>query len=324
MTAKTNIEWTEATWNPLVGCSRKSPGCLHCYAERMAKRQAAMAAAKVAQGLGVGGAQAAYAQVVRYKEGKPLPQWNGKVEFVREALEEPLRWRSPKMIFVNSMSDLGHESVPFEWMDQIFAVMALTRRHTFQALTKRPDRLAKYLVERGKTIQYWEVAARELGYTFKFEHESRTYGSIPFPLRNVWIGASVENQEWADKRVRDLLLCAAAVRFLSYEPALGPLNVRPYLIPRHLAELDPDFPETAGDGDHDRRVHWVIVGCESGPGMRPFDLDWARSIRDQCAAAGVALFIKQLRINGRVSHDPSEWPEDLRVREFPNAAKPAA
>jgi protein gp37 len=216
--------------------------------------------------------------------GARLPQWNGTTRLAEAHLLDPLRWKQPRRIFVNSMADLFHESVPDEWIDRIFAVMAWARHHTFQILTKRP--------------------ARMLAYT------ARVTGSR-WPLPNVWLGVSAEDQESAEQRIPLLLATPAAVWFLSAEPLICPVTV-----PR-MAELD-----------------WVIVGGESGPGARPCFVEWIASHADQCCAVGVACFVKQLGSApcttgtlqgdspallraGKKGGEFADWPFHLQVRQFP-------
>lgn len=206
-----SIEWTDATWNPVTGCTKVSPGCKNCYAERFAERFRGTAGHP-------------------FEQGFDLKAWP-------ERLDQPLRWREPRRIFVNSMSDLFHPEVADAFINQVFAIMEKASWHQFQVLTKRPER------------------ARELS-----EH-------LPWP-ENVWLGASVENQDYT-WRIDELRNTPAAIRFLSCEPLLGPL------------ELDLEG------------IQWVITGGESGPGARPCDPRWIRGIRDQCEAANVAFFHKQ-------------------------------
>jgi protein gp37 len=190
-----------------------------------------------------------------------------------DRLDQPLRWTKPRKVFVNSMSDLFHEDVPDAFIDRVFAVMALAPQHTFQILTKRAERMREYMS--GRRTRRGDRAVRP--------HERRApriaKGSYSWPLPNVWLGVSVENQHFADERIPLLLQTPAAVRFISAEPLLGPVD---------LAHWLDDIPSGS------RRLDWVIVGGESGPGARPFDLAWARSIVQQCQAAGVPVFVKQL------------------------------
>jgi protein gp37 len=317
----TTIEWTDATWNPIVGCSRVSKGCEHCYAERVAHR--GMSAQH--RGLTV--------------MGKHGPRWNGTVRFVAEKLSEPLGWRKPRRVFVNSMSDLFHEGVTDEQIAAVFGAMAACPQHTFQVLTKRP--------ERAKAWFQWVSAFRSI--------------QPRWPLPNVWLGVSVEDQATADDRIPLMLETPAAVRWVSYEPALGPVDFGRWLC-RHT-EVGPAgvcvkckaIERDEGSPYLPPRLDWIVIGGESGPGARPFDLAWARSTVEACRAAGVPCFVKQLGarpmlsaaapcveqsaesiarhgeydpdpieydLRDRKGKDPSEWPEDLRVREWPPGVEP--
>ena len=241
----TGIEWTQETWNPVSGCSKVSQGCKNCYAEVMAKRLAG-----------------------RYGYPKEDPF---AVTLHRDRLDMPLRWKTPRNIFVNSMSDLFHPEVPDDFIEEVFAVMACAPQHTFQVLTKRPERMAKWFSSNMRDGMV-AGAAQMLGYRNLLPRVTmREF----WPLRNVWIGTSVENQPAADWRIPHLLKCPAEGRFLSCEPLLGPLNVRPFLEPYGPA------------------VHWVISGGESGPRARPCHEDWVRSLRDQCTGSEVPFFFKQ-------------------------------
>lgn len=339
---KDGIAWTDATWNPLRGCSKVSSGCKNCYAETMAARFA-------------GPGQP-------YEGTIDRGRWNGRIRLVPEKLGEPLRWRRPRRVFVNSMSDLFHESVPFEFIAAVFGVMAAAPQHVFQVLTKRPER----------AVQFFEWAQGN--------------GVYRWSLPNVHLGVSVEDQATADERIPLLLQCPAAVRWVSYEPALGPVDFERWTIePMHCAACGSEqiaydtnphgLPLThtcimgadqTGEPGAERCVDcgsldvvmpgaldWIVIGGESGPGARPFDAAWARSTIAQCRAAGVACFVKQLGARPRVAEasrlaglwaampggrvddcggihlrdragaDPSEWPEDLRVREWPAAEEGA-
>ena len=387
------IAWTDETWNPLRGCSRVSAGCRHCYAEAVAARFS-------------GPGQPYEGLAVMKSDG---PHWTGKVVLVEDKLAEPLRWRKPRRVFVNSMSDLFHESVPDEWIDRIFAVMALCPQHTFQVLTKRAKRMREYLAEPGRKSEILEEMATESlalcpQHTFqvltkrakrmreylaepgrkseileematesfdewttkgrsgklpkqavwdKNEGEVRIH-DFPWPLPNVWPGVSVENQATADERIAELQQTLAAVRWVSYEPALAAVD---------FTSLGQDGTPTAGlnalTGEQpcchehpDRTIwhnhlDWIVIGGESGPGARPFDVAWARQTIAQCMAAGVACFVKQLgshphdglrclaqwmdgcgaqrwsrrdALRDRKGGDIAEWPSDLRVREWPKGA----
>ncbi|GMV07400.1 MAG: hypothetical protein AMXMBFR53_36750 [Gemmatimonadota bacterium] len=318
MSANSKIEWTDTTWNPLAGCTPVSEGCRNCYAANHARRLAGNPNPKVS-GPYEGTARTA---------GDGRAVFTGRVNLIPERLEEPLRWRKPRRVFVNAMSDLFHPDVPLEFVDRVFAVMALCPQHTFQVLTKRPERMAEYFLPIGQTNRsdwVWAEMGRRL---------NRSRLAYPkWPLPNVWLGTSVENQAAADERIPHLLRCPAAVRFLSCEPLLGPVGLRPWL--RH-AHIRTDMA-TGKDYRYPAPIHWLIAGGESGRGARPCDVAWLRSLRDQCAAAGVPYFLKQMGADpgytgagGPGTHspirlllrdpkggDPEEWPHDLRVREFP-------
>ena len=235
MPDRSEIEWTDATWNPTTGCTRVSAGCDHCYAERLSKRLLA----------------------TTYRSRLPVVDTpvNRRDPFAVRVWPERLRvpgsWRHPRRVFVNSMSDLFHVDVPEDFARQCFRVMLSVDRHVYQVLTKRPARAAKF-VER---------------------HSDMFPSGLP---RHIWIGTSVEDQS-VDYRVRHLLAVPAAVRFLSCEPLIGPLDLRAFV----------------EDGRADHNLHWVIVGGESGRRARPMDPQWARSLRDQCRESGVPFFFKQ-------------------------------
>lgn len=290
---KSGIEWTDATWNPVAGCAPVSPGCLNCYAATMAGRLERMGQEK-------------YAGTTE-KRG-PRRVFNGRINLDEGALGIPLGWKRPRRIFVNSMSDLFHEDVPWEFVDRVFAVMALARNHAFQILTKRPGRMRDYMLSRAKSASFWKDAVPE-GRSLEWEGISL----VRFPLRNVWLGVSVEDQRTADERIPLLLKTPTAVRFVSYEPALGPVDF-------HLQDSQREVIwRRLNSGSYERQIlHWIIAGGESGPGARPAHPDWFRSARDQCQAAGVAFFMKQITEKGK-KVPWEKWPEDLRVRDWPSA-----
>ncbi len=280
----TKIEWTDATWNPITGCSVVSPGCTNCYAMKLAGTRLNSHPSRA--GL--------------TKDSKAGPVWTGEVRFNPQWLDEPLRWKKPRMIFVCAHGDLFAEGVPDEWIDQIFAVMALAPQHTFQVLTKRPDRMRQYLTRPAgdgrqdiRNHLAWEVTAQVMNTwapNWKSEgvddgkHRSRGIAAFTkWPLPNVWLGVSVEDQKRADVRIPILLDTPAAIRWISAEPLLGPINI-----------VDAMW---AGDGPADSNLSatldWVVAGGESGVDARPMHPDWARSLRDQCATAGVPFLFKQ-------------------------------
>lgn len=290
MSDKSAIEWTDATWNPVRGCSRVSEGCRNCYAERMAGRFS---------GPGL------WAEGI-VNDTPAGPRWNGNVYLVPDKLDQPLRWRRPRRVFVNSMSDLFHEGLPDEDIAAVFGIMAVARGHTFQVLTKRPERMRDWM-DRASTADCVETAHRYGA----LSHASPLWKGRPWPLPNVWLGVSVEDQATADTRIPVLLDTPAAVRFVSAEPLLGPVNMR-----RGIYQMNEN--DKLGTGTSLAGIDWVIVGGESGPGARPMHPDWARRLRDQCEAAGVAFFMKQMgSLAGREHHDIETFPPDLRVRRFP-------
>jgi protein gp37 len=300
----TGISWTDETWNPTVGCSRVSPGCVNCYAEH--------SAAMVNR---TQGKKSVYSKLLRVVDGDP--RWNGVVNLVPERLDQPLRWKRPRRIFVNSMSDLFHEALSNEDIAAVFGAMAAAPGHTYQVLTKRAKRMRAWFA--------WVVRAAQesnngVGMTvaaFCFCHAQRrsfegptdtlfTAGDVvdrgigaAWPLPNVWLGVSTENQEAADDRIPELLETPAAVRFISAEPLLGDTTIWAYL---KGALRDESLAKLGGSSLPG--LDWVIVGCESGAGARPCDVAWLRAIRDQCLAAGVALFLKQA-----VERWDGVWPE---------------
>jgi protein gp37 len=332
MTGKTTIEWTDqpgyvgAVWNPTTGCTRVSAGCDNCYAFTLHdKRFKANLDAATAIMTPFGPVQKTVVSDARASRGKlhsaslPFPkQYDlpfSQVQLLEERIDAPLRVRKPTCYFVDSMADLFHEDVSDEFLMQVWSTMERATWHRFLILTKRPQLMRERL------------------------------GDVP-PLPNVWLGTSVEDQASADERIPHLLATPAAVRFLSCEPLLGPVDLtrimQPACDPRDALE-GSFFAEDSFWGRlyYERRKHpridWVIVGGESGPRARPMDLAWARSLRDQCAAAGVSFFMKQLGSKPVLGHggeadgrgvgvgplrethgrNPDEWPEDLRVRTWP-------
>lgn len=300
----TTIEWTQRpgtkgeTWNPTTGCNKVSQGCKNCYAEVMHKRLRAM------------------------HQPKYQRHFSDGVVTHADTLTIPLGWKKPRTVFVNSMSDLFHADVPFAFIDQVFAIMALTPQHTYQILTKRPERMAEYLNTRDTDVYFHTFLPKEYllarvgedWETFIYEANYK-HGNLP----NVWVGTSVENQATANERIPHLLRTPAAVRFLSCEPLLGPVNLGQWLqrcpYTKHVDGRshglkwmgDDPYTECVWCGEvrsapsgmvvGTKRtindIHWVITGGESGPKARPVHPDWARTLRDQCQAAGVPFFFKQ-------------------------------
>jgi protein gp37 len=283
MAETTHIEWTDATWNPITGCTVVSEGCRNCYAMALAGTRLAKHPSRT--GL-----------TRRNAAGKHV--WTGGVRFNEQWLDQPLRWLRSRMIFVCAHGDLFHESVPDEWIDRVFAVMALAHQHVFQVLTKRPDRMRDYCAGIGTSDRVWQATKliKDHGHTVALNYHSggrALFEPAPWPLRNVWIGTSVEDQTRANQRIPLLLDTPAVVRWVSAEPLLGPLN---------LQHFDVD-----GDPISDARIDWIVVGGESGPGARPMHPGWARALRDQCAEAQVPFFFKQW----------GDWsPRDAWVRGF--------
>jgi protein gp37 len=293
MAETSHIEWTDATWNPITGCSVVTPGCTNCYAMKLAGGRLRNHPSRA--GL-----------TIATKAG---PVWTGEVRLNEEWLDQPLRWGRPRRIFVCAHGDLFHESVPDEWIDRVFAVMALAPQHVFQVLTKRAKRMKTYVVDWHRRRQ--ESLARDLGglpgktddllAMADLRDERLHISNIAAGFANVWLGVSVEDQQRANERIPDLLETPAAVRFLSCEPLLGPLDLTWIEFPNDRGgmecwdALDLHDPEDEPLPKHsvDGTIDWVICGGESGPGARPMHPDWARSLRDQCATAHVPFFFKQ-------------------------------
>ncbi|HVB68009.1 MAG TPA: phage Gp37/Gp68 family protein [Acetobacteraceae bacterium] len=271
MAETTGIEWTDATWNPVRGCTRVSEGCRGCYAETLTARFS---------GPGLWG----HGFAERTASG---PRWTGKVELIPERLAVPLHWKGPRRIFVNSTSDLFHESLPDAAIDQVFSVMAQCPQHTFQALTKRAARMANYLRDPTRGDKIYERLAEMAS-----EREEFALVPLPWPLPNLWLGVSCEDQEAADERIPHLLRVPARVRFLSCEPLLGAIELGQWqeegFYLNYLRGLLGGPSDTSIP-----RIDWVIAGGESGTHARPMHPDWARSLRGQCAAACVPFFFKQ-------------------------------
>lgn len=248
MSDRSGIEWTDATWNPVTGCTEVSPGCDHCYAKTFAERW-------------------------RGKEGHYYAS-GFDVQLRPEKLDQPLRWRRPRRIFVNSMSDLFHDDVPSDFIAKVFAIMALAPQHTFQVLTKRHGRMRSLLNSDDFEAEIVGHAVWFADHWYGWPEGKRVL--LDFPLGNVWLGVSTENQQWANIRIPALLDTPAAVRFVSAEPLLGPISI----FARSSIDRDPG-------------IDWVIVGGESGHGARPMYPGWVRSLRDECQRAGTAFLFKQ-------------------------------
>jgi protein gp37 len=298
--ADTAIEWTDKVWNPVRGCSLVSAGCTNCYAMKQAHRFS-----------GPGGAYEGLTMMTSHG-----PVWTGKARPAPEAILRPLFWHKPALVFVNSMSDLFHEDVPFTFIDKVFAVMARAHQHTFQILTKRPKRMCDYLTAK---------STRERVFISGHVLPLCALAGLPeWPLPNVWLGVSVENQEAADERIPLLLQTPAAVRWISAEPLLGEVNLEEVELPSEF-NLSPTLPgliNALSPADDRRfytapaRLDWVVAGGESGPGARPMHPEWARALRNQCKAAGVPFFFKQWGDWVSVSEVPGHGPH----HQFPDGA----
>ena len=351
------IQWTDRTWNPVRGCSRVSEGCRNCYAERFAGR---FAKPGEPFHLYAKGPTVSRFPLTDPYHNKHASGWTGKVALVPEKLDEPLRWRKPSRVFVNSMSDLFHEALSSVDIQKVFTVMAYATQHTFQILTKRPEKMQRFL----STMDQWleRDHARDFIWPpiiLAGDDWPKKYPGIqrPWPLPNVHLGVSVEDQATAVERIPLLLKTPAAVRFVSYEPALGPVDfgrwVRDPLrntVNYEDSEVQAPVPWLAPG------IDWLIVGGESGPGARPCDVAWIRSAVRQCREAGVACFVKQVgsfiawngcgllanefpsgssrskelifghemfhvTLKDRKGGDPSEWPDDIRIRQFPETPR---
>lgn len=275
MSDRSAIEWTDASWNPVTGCDKVSPGCAHCYAETFAERW---------RGL----------EGHHFENGFDLQLRHSK-------LDQPLKWKRPRRIFVNSMSDLFHEEVPDSFIDLVFAVMAAADHHVFQILTKRPERMRDYLLHRSDARLWESLKASWPGKADERREQLRRRLSgapaAPMPLPNVWLGVSIENRRFVE-RADVLRETPAAVRFISAEPLLGPL------IPLGYSSYRPPSSWTDGYEGPILDLHgidWLIVGGESGPGHRPIDIEWVRDLRDYAQqgwsptppSVGPAFFFKQ-------------------------------
>ena len=291
---KTKIEWTDAAWNPLRGCSRISDGCRNCYAETVAHR--------------FSGPGMPYEGLTRIVNGRPT--WTGEIRLVPELLDQPLRWTRPRRIFVNSMSDLFHDGVPDDFLPYVFSVMAVAKRHVFQILTKRPERMRKVMND----YAFFDTVS-----CFAKQGHGVEITADDWPLPNVWLGVSVENQATADERIPLLLDTPAAVRWVSAEPLLSEIDVSRWLDPAGIECMDvcpsdrfvnqaeaecvvangdirplcPYCGQAATWTGHDGGIDWVVAGGESGSHARPSHPDWLRAMRDQCKAAGVPFLFKQ-------------------------------
>jgi protein gp37 len=286
------IEWTEQTWNPIIGCTKISEGCKECYAAKMAGRLANIPYTSY------------YMNVVKEKKTdllshKPIGEWNGKTSFIPSALEKPLKRKKPTMYFVCSMGDLFHESVLFEWIDKVFRIIQRCDKHIFQILTKRPEIALKY-----------------------FKHLRDDFKLI-LPFNNIWLGVTAENQKMANKRIPILLQIPAKVHFVSVEPMLSEIDLDCLDMPHDIfgvynALHGSAFNSEIGGYKLMSKLDWVICGGESGPNARPMHPDWVRSLRDQCKNANVPFFFKQGSQNNWNDYkNIDSFPEDLKIRQYP-------
>ena len=301
---QTKIEWTDVTWNVVTGCSKVSAGCANCYAERMAKRLAGRCG---------------------YPKENPFA-----VTFHPDRLEMPMRLKKPSRIFVNSMGDLFHPEVKGEWLSQVFSAMANAhwiKGHTFSVLTKRPERMKSVIEEIGENL-----AEQRKG--VKNPDGSTTHKvTFTFPLKGVELGVSVEDQKTADERIPILLKTPAAMRFVSYEPALGPVDFTSNTGGTRWIGGQRGCAGTIPVGNDKGRfeyrhfhddlcepsLDWVIMGGETGPKARPMNPEWARKVRDDCAAAGVPFFFKGS--GGRTKKEKTILLDGVKHHEFPKEGR---
>lgn len=299
MADSSHIQWTDATWNVVTGCTRVSEGCRHCYIERTPP----------------------FRMSGRKFDSPEIGGTTG-VAVHRDRFYKPMGWRKPRRIFVNSLSDLFHDDIPDGVIGSVWNTMALTPQHSYQILTKRPARMRSLL-------RKWELA----GWMWRRD-DMAWCGPVQGPLPNVWLGVSVEDQQWANTRIPALLETPAAVRWLSCEPLLGPVTL-PFFHEIGKCNCAGGTPEASYA--HERHcglepgpawgeLHWTVIGGESGPGARPMDPTWAASLVEQCRTAGVPAFVKQMGSVWARQNDADSkggkwqhWPADLRVREYPQA-----
>jgi protein gp37 len=292
MGEKTGIEWTDSTWPIVQGCDYESPGCANCYAVPLIWRLAHNPNQKIAAPL----------QGLVEKNAAGALHWTGKLALRDDRLTDPLSWKKPRRIFVPSHGDIFHPAVPDEFLDKIFAAMALCPQHTFQVLTKRPERMRDYCASMAsRWVLRLSKAINEIGDEAIRAADAPGRSNPQWPLPNVWLGVSAEDQARADERIPLLLETPAAKRFLSCEPLIGPIDLknitpagRPMACMLALAGFTWEITQTGTRlTDKHHKIDWVIVGGESGEDARPMLPDWARSLRDQCQAAGVPFFFKQ-------------------------------
>lgn len=299
----TNIVWAEETTNPFPGCVKVSAGCRNCYAEKQA-------------------AAPRLQQFEKYRHVISDGKWNGKFFVDEKAMFQPMHWKNPRKIFVNSMGDMFRDAVPFTQLDRQFAVFALCQQHTFQILTKYDDRMLEYYTKHFKIFNIAGVAAQMVkdGDYFhdKILDDYKRAGDV---LPNVWTGVTIENQKMANKRIVNLMQIPAALRWVSMEPMLEDIDFKK--VPIEKWWYPPMTEEQIFNNEHFKynKLGWVVIGAESGKNRRRCNVDDVRNVLTQCKAANVPVMVKQLDLDGRLSRDPSEWPEDLRVQEFPEVKR---
>lgn len=309
----TTIEWTDETLNVVVGCDKISPGCKNCYAVKLAATR--LRNEPKYKGLAV-------------RKGDHY-EWTGKAHIWKKTLNKVFDWRKPRKIFLTSMGDPFHTSISNKELELMFGVMALNQQHTFQVLTKRPERMREFMRSRTAHQCLDTLSDPEfdgIGEDNKLKLEPIDSAKLVlWPPPNVWLGVSVENQQCANERIPLLLKTPAAVRFLSCEPLLEDVNLEQAICEMTINASGESEP--LGVRPKDEGIHWVIVGGESGDKARPFNLQWARNIVHQCQEGDVAVFVKQLGDNphdngvaldfGSKGKEFGDWPKELQVREFP-------
>jgi protein gp37 len=298
----TKIEWTNRTWNPVVGCTKISEGCKNCYAEKFAYRLACMEWKDDTRKL-------KYCNVT----DPDTKKWNGKTYLAEEELATPFSWRKPSMVFVCSMGDIFHESVPFEWIDKVMAVIALSPKHTYQVLTKRPERMLEYFSRsKDEIIAKWEDAVYDIGLCDKNEDPdapacylfNRTNNE--WPLKNLWLGVTAENQEQAENRIPYLLQIPAAVKFISAEPLLGYIDFECW----EISGCPTGFLE---------EINWIIAGPETGSGARPMEKEWLEDIYDQCKDYGIPFFDKKNILGLNLQQFPANSQQPKAKGQMPTS-----
>lgn len=318
----TTIAWTDMAWNPLRGCSRVSEGCRNCYAEGIAARFS-----------GAGLAYEGLGKFVVLQDGSKDARWTNRVVTVPKKLTDPLHWRRPRRVFVNSMSDLFHPQVPFSFIAAVFGVMAMCQQHTFQVLTKRPEVAADFfawLTDENPSATLLHHAVHN---GVQANQISRgVLAKSRWPLHNVHLGVSVENQQAANERVPVLLQLPAHVRWVSYEPALEYVDFHAIQIPGSTEGLCfSALVEQHDDryGSSRTLLDWIVIGGESAHGARPFEVTWIDRLFEQTQDTDCTVFPKQLGakptlhgvpmiLNDAAGSDPSEWPERLRLQRGPH------